>query len=167
MRKIKQTKKRATNTAKTIKKLKVAGAALAAKKKTVSLADQCPHCASTDVKVLIRGESMTCGGCGITYSVTTGRVLKSQQKHGILEPKPERYVRGLGFTTHGNRTIDIDDDVARMLRGTDSKEMYDVAANMLNESPKSLQSQYGHLNVGMQRMNLGNRMRKALRSKNA
>lgn len=124
---------------------------------------ECPHCGSAKVEPLVRGESMVCSGCQVTYSVMTGRVLKSEQKHGILQPMMSKYVRGLGLTTHGNRTIDIDDKVARMLRGTDPKEMYQVAAKTLGEPVRTLQRQYGHLNIGMQRMNLGNRMRKALR----
>lgn len=126
---------------------------------------ECPHCGSSRVEPLVRGESMKCNGCGVTYSATTGRKLKDEQKHGILQPKMTKYVRGLGLTTHGNRTIDIDDKVAKMLRGADSKEMYQIAAKALGEPLRALQRQYSHLNIGMQRMNLGNRMRKALRAK--
>lgn len=124
---------------------------------------ECPHCGSSRVEPLVRGESMVCGGCGVTYSVMTGRKLKPEQQHGLLNPRPEKYVRGLGLTVYGNRTIDIDDKVAKMLRGTDLKEMYAIAAKALGTSARSLKAQYSHLNIGMQRMNLGNRMRKALR----
>ena len=126
---------------------------------------ECPHCGSNRVEAVVRGESMHCSGCETTYSVMTGRKLKSEQKHGILEPNMSKYVRGLGLTVHGNRTIDIDDKVAKMLRGSDVKEMYQIAAKALGEPVRALQKQYGHLNIGMQRMNLGNRMRKALRTK--
>ena len=122
---------------------------------------ECPHCGSSRVEPLVRGESMNCNGCKVTYSVMTGRKLKSEQKHGILEPKMDKYVRGLGVTVHGNRTIDIDDRVARQLRGTDNKEMYQIASKVLGESVRSLRAKYGHLNIGMQRMSLGNRMRGA------
>lgn len=134
-------------------------------KKKVNYKAECPHCGSVRVEPLVRGESMKCGNCGTTYSVMTGRKLKPEQKHGILEPKMDKYVRGLGLTTHGNRTIDIDDKVARLLRGSDPKEMYQIAAKALGEPVRALQRQYSHLNIGMQRMSLGNRMRKALRTK--
>lgn len=128
--------------------------------KKVNYKVECPHCKSSKVEPLVRGESMHCNNCGVTYSVMTGRKVKAEQKHGILEPKMGKYVRGLGITTHGNRTIDIDDKVARMLRGADPKEMYQIAAKALGVSPRTLKGQYGHLNIGMQRMSLGNRMRK-------
>lgn len=134
-------------------------------KKKINYKTECPHCGSVRVAPLVRGESMQCSNCDVTYSVMTGRKLKSEQKHGILEPDMGKYVRGLGLTTHGNRTIDIDDKVARMLRGTDPKEMYQVASKALGEPVRTLQRQYSHLNIGMQRMSLGNRMRKALRAK--
>jgi len=132
-------------------------------KKKVDHKVECPHCGSKRVEPLVRGESMKCNNCKATYSVVTGRKLKPEQQHGLLNPKPEKYVRGLGLTVYGNRTIDIDDKVARMLRGTDVKEMYDIAAKALGKSSRSLKAQYSHLNVGMQRMSLGNRMRKALK----
>ena len=122
---------------------------------------ECPHCGSNKVNPLVRGESMHCGNCETTYSVMTGRKLKSEQKHGILEPNMSKYVRGLGLTVHGNRTIDINDKVAQQLRGTDIKEMYQIAAKALGESVRTLRAKYGHLNIGMQRMSLGNRMRGA------
>lgn len=80
-----------------------------------------------------------------------------------MSPNPARYVRGLGITTHGNLTIDVDDDAARLLRGCDPVEMYKVAAEVLQLDARDLREQYRHLNIGMQRMSLGNRMRKVLR----
>lgn len=133
--------------------------------KKINYKTTCPHCGSSKVEAVVRGESMHCSGCETTYSVMTGRKLKAEQKHGILEPNMSKYVRGLGVTVHGNRTIDINDKVAQQLRGTDVKEMYQIAAKALGETARTLQKQYGHLNIGMQRMNLGNRMRKALRAK--
>lgn len=132
-------------------------------KKKPNFKAECPHCGSSKVFAFVRGESMHCNGCETTYSVLTGRKLKSEQKHGILEPNMGKYVRGLGVTTHGNRTIDIDDRVAKTLRGADPKEMYDIASKALRVPVRTLKAQYSHLNIGMQRMNLGNRMRKALR----
>lgn len=134
-------------------------------KKKINFKTECPHCGSVRVEPVVKGESMYCKNCETTYSFMTGRKLKDEQKHGILQPKMAKYVRGLGITTHGNRTIDIDDKVAKLLRGADPKEMYQIAAKALGEPLRTLQRQYSHLNIGMQRMNLGNRMRKALRGK--
>jgi transcription initiation factor TFIIIB Brf1 subunit/transcription initiation factor TFIIB len=132
-------------------------------RRKVDHTQQCSQCGSKKVQPKILNESMDCGACGITYSVMTGRKLLSEQKHGALKPKTTNYVRGLGYTTHGNRTIDVNDKVAKMLRGTDPLEMYQIAAEVLKVSARTLKRDYKHLNIGMQRMNLGNRMRKELR----
>lgn len=61
----------------------------------------------------------------------------------------------------GHSTMDNGDEVAKQLRGADLEAVYKQAAKLLGEPIKDLQAKYGHLNVGMQRMNLGNRMRAA------
>ena len=43
-------------------------------------------------------------------------------------------------------------------------EVYKLAAKELKESEKDLRARYRHLNPGMQRMNLGNRMRAAAKA---
>lgn len=54
------------------------------------------------------------------------------------------------------------DAVAEKLAGKSLDEAYAVAAKTLKVDEKELRKQYAHLNVGMQRMSLGNRMRKVL-----
>lgn len=64
-------------------------------------------------------------------------------------------------TAGGNASIHCGDDVAKKLLGKDIDECYKIAAKTINEPEKALRAKYAHLNVGMQRMNLGNRMRGA------
>ncbi len=68
-------------------------------------------------------------------------------------------------TPTGRRTIDCADDVATALRGADIDAVYLNAAQTLGTSVDELRTQYGHLNIGMQRMNLGNRIRGAAAAK--
>ena len=59
------------------------------------------------------------------------------------------------------------DAVAEKLAGKSLDEVYSTAAKVLKEDEKALKAKYKHLNVGMQRMALGNRMRKVLIPKEA
>lgn len=76
-----------------------------------------------------------------------------------------RYVRKVNGKTNvsnsGNATMDNGDALAKKLRGAALEDVYAEAAKILNESVSALQAKYKHLNPGMQRMNLGNRMRAA------
>lgn len=83
------------------------------------------------------------------------------------------YVRGADSTVAGNRTLDCGDSIAAELRGMEIGDVYDAAAKAMNEADlgegtikatkTALLKRYGKLNLGMQRMNLGNRIRKATR----
>lgn len=64
-------------------------------------------------------------------------------------------------TVGGRRTLDCADEIAARLRGKSIEEVYAWAAEVLECSEDALRKQYGHLNLGMQRMNLGNRIRGA------
>lgn len=66
-------------------------------------------------------------------------------------------------TAGGHVSVDCNDTVAADLRGRALDAVYDEAARVLSVSKADLVTKYAHLNVGMQRMNLGNRMRAALR----
>lgn len=67
----------------------------------------------------------------------------------------------------GHTSYDNGDDVATKLRGKTLDEVYAQAAKTLKEPEKDLRSKYKHLNPGMQRMSLGNRMRKIANAKAA
>lgn len=66
-------------------------------------------------------------------------------------------------TAGGHVSVDCNDKVAADLRGRALDAVYDEAARVLSVSKADLVTKYAHLNVGMQRMNLGNRMRAALK----
>lgn len=99
-------------------------------------------------------------------------------KEAKIVPDMARYTVGKGTTVTGRKTIDIDDYVADKLRGLDLEEIYSYVAAVLAElgveyigtgSKKmhcglgDLKARYNHLNVGMQRMNLGNLLRGTMR----
>lgn len=74
-------------------------------------------------------------------------------------------------TAGGHTSVDNNDKLAQKLRGKDLDSVYAEAAKVLTDddgnklSVQALKKQYGKLNVGMQRMNLGNRMRAVLNAK--
>lgn len=77
-----------------------------------------------------------------------------------------RYVRRLpngksNISNAGNATMDNGDATAKKLRGVALDDVYAEASKILGESQAALKAKYAHLNPGMQRMNLGNRMRAA------
>lgn len=93
----------------------------------------------------------------------------------VLKTYAPKYVKGgkngEAKTTGGNKTVDCGDKLADQLRGLDLEAVYDKAVVVLNKALEegekahtkaSLKAKYGKLNVGMQRMNLGNRMRAIL-----
>lgn len=67
----------------------------------------------------------------------------------------------------GHTSYDNGDDVATKLRGKTLDEVYAHAAKTLKEPEKDLRTKYKHLNPGMQRMSLGNRLRKIANAKAA
>lgn len=65
-------------------------------------------------------------------------------------------------TASGNPSVDNGDKVATLLRGRTLDEVYALTAKKTETAEKDLRAKYKHLNVGMQRMNLGNKLRAAL-----
>lgn len=61
----------------------------------------------------------------------------------------------------GNLSYDCGDGVARQLERKSLMEVYEIAAAKLGIPQEQLLAKYQHLNPGMQRMNLGNRIRAA------
>jgi hypothetical protein len=61
----------------------------------------------------------------------------------------------------GRNSLDCNDELARELRGMELAAIYKLAAQKLGESQRDLRARYKHLNVGMQAMNLRNRLRAA------
>lgn len=77
-----------------------------------------------------------------------------------IKPDLDKYVNGISGS--GKKTKRSDHPVAAALDGFTLDETYSVAAEMTDTPAKDLRSRYSHLNVGMQRMNLGNRIRGAV-----
>lgn len=91
----------------------------------------------------------------ITMSEETNSIISTEIRESYKVTK----------TKDGTRHVDNNDTIAKDLRGLDLDGVYKVASKMLGESVRALKGKYGKLNPGMQRMNLGNRMRKATRDK--
>ena len=85
---------------------------------------------------------------------------KDEVKEVRIKPNLENYVNGVSGS--GKRTKRADDAVAAALDGFTVQETADEAARMCDIPAKDLLDKYSHLNVGMQRMNLGNRIRGAV-----
>lgn len=68
----------------------------------------------------------------------------------------------------GNSSLDCGDAVAKSLAGLDIDDVYKQASRVLGKDvTEALRKRYAKLNVGMQRMNLGNRIRGASSAKAA
>lgn len=65
-------------------------------------------------------------------------------------------------TSNGNTSFNNGDQVAEKLAGKPLEDVYAFAAKTLKMEEKDLYSRLKHLNAGMQRMNLGNMVRKVL-----
>jgi hypothetical protein len=77
-----------------------------------------------------------------------------------IKPDLEKYVDGVSGS--GKKTKRADHPVSAALDGFTLEETYAVAQALTEISVKELTAKYSHLNVGMQRMNLGNRIRGAV-----
>ncbi|AUG85486.1 hypothetical protein SHab15497_00045 [Acinetobacter phage SH-Ab 15497] len=146
-------------------------------------ASECPKCGSTEVYHGVIGadghtvvNEETDWGChhcdfemkAADYNENGDKLVKADLDH---------YVKGAGTTNSGRPTVDIDDVVAKALRGDDLEIIYPKVAKWLKAlgresigrgakkmevTEDNLRTRYGKLNVGMQRMNLGNVLRGAM-----
>lgn len=100
------------------------------------------------------------------------RAKKEGDDERLVPADLTHYAIGLSKTPTGKATVDIDDQAARMLRGLDLDAVYKTAASKIahisgekvGETEADLRKKYKHLNPGMQRMNVGNVLRGALRN---
>jgi len=77
-----------------------------------------------------------------------------------VKPDLSKYVKGVSGS--GKKTMRTNDHVAASLDGFTLDEVYRVASELTETPEKEYREKYSHLNVGMQRMNLGNRIRGAI-----
>jgi len=80
--------------------------------------------------------------------------IVTEAKKPLVDVDREKYqtVR----TASGSKSLNNGDDVANALQGMNVDELYEVATKFLGEDYRE---KYSNLNIGMQRMNLGNRIR--------
>lgn len=84
----------------------------------------------------------------------------------VIHADLTKYVKGVAQTAGGNKTIDCNDELAAMLRGLPIDQVYARAAKATGMPEGELRAKYSKLNVGMQRMNLGNKIRGAITAAN-
>lgn len=82
----------------------------------------------------------------------------SERRNGVIPatylPQYQAYRRA-----DGKQSVDNGDGVASHLRALSLDKVYAVVSIEVQESVASLKTRYEHLNPGMQRMNLGNKLR--------
>ena len=86
--------------------------------------------------------------------------MSNEESKVVVRPNTEAYAKGRSAS--GATTFHSGDAVASGLEGATLDEVYRVASKALGETQKALHEKYDHLNPGMQRMNLGNRIRGAI-----
>ena len=101
---------------------------------------------------------------GTVVVVKRSRDFKRIKRIGDKEHKVDLTKYATVISAGGNSSLDNGDEVAQLLRGKTVDEVYKVVAKHTEESEEQLRHNYGHLNAGMQRMNLGNKLRAALGS---
>jgi|GEM_PF-2331749 len=89
-----------------------------------------------------------------------------QRKNGVVDSLYLQFYKNYSKTVNGQvvRSLDKGDFVAVELRKCETLEqVYDFVASQMGLSRVDLVSRYAHLNTGMQRMNLGNMLRRYLK----
>ena len=85
---------------------------------------------------------------------------QEEVKEVRIKPKLENYTKGVSGS--GKRTMNCGDEIAAALDGFTLAEVTTVTSKMRDVPAKDLTAKYAHLNVGQQRMNLGNLIRGAV-----
>jgi hypothetical protein len=78
----------------------------------------------------------------------------------VVRPDTEKYTKST--SANGSSTLHNGDVVATGLASLTLAETFAVASKLLGSPVATLELKYAHLNLGMQRMNLGNRIRGAI-----
>lgn len=136
--------------------------------------------ASKTYTIATRAQILSTSKGWLTVQLSDGSTVKARAKHVRIQDEAgglsnrrignrrydcSQYVRRIGkqlnVSAAGNATMDNGDALAKQLRGAELDEVYRQASAILGVPQTELRAKYKHLNVGMQRMNLGNRMRAA------
>lgn len=83
--------------------------------------------------------------------------VEEEDKAVLIKPDLEKYTAGISAS--GKRTQHCGDHVAETLNGMSVEECEVIAGRIV---PEYVDGKYSHLNVGMQRMNIANRLRGAV-----
>ena len=96
---------------------------------------------------------------------TTARLIEERKNGVVFAGYLPQYEAYKALTTEGEtkRSIDKGDAVALQLRPLTLEQVYKMVAAHSTASIDDLTARFSHLNPGMQRMNLGNMLRRALR----
>lgn len=86
----------------------------------------------------------------------------TERRIGNVKADVSSYVRVK--TAAGHTSLHNGDAVASKLAGKELKDVYALVAKEVDIPKSQLVARYQHLNAGMQRMNLGNVLRGALRA---
>lgn len=93
---------------------------------------------------------------------TAKRAAKKDAEGRLIKANIENYnVDKKTKTPSGRPAVDSNDKVAKALRGGSLEDAYREASKATGIAMTQLKEKYGKLNPGMQRMNLGNRIRGA------
>ena len=84
----------------------------------------------------------------------------TEESKASVAPDTSKYTKAKSAS--GGASLNNGDEVAQALTGATLDECFRLAAKAVDETQKALKERYGHLNEGMQRMNLGNRIRGAV-----
>lgn len=90
----------------------------------------------------------------------------TERLNGVVESLYLQFYQGYTTTRKDGtkvRSMDKGDSVAQSLRGLSMDEVYKQAAKITHIGVADLTSRFAHLNPGMQRMALGNMIRRVLR----
>lgn len=90
----------------------------------------------------------------------------TERLNGVVESVYLQFYQGYTTTRKDGtkvRSMDKGDSVAQSLRGLSIEDVYKQAAKITHIGVADLTSRFSHLNPGMQRMNLGNMIRKAMK----
>ncbi len=101
-----------------------------------------------------------------TAAAAREKLPLDQRKNGVVDSLYLQFYQNYSKTVNGQvvRSMDKGDFVAVELRKCETLEqVYTFVASQMGLSRADLVSRFAHLNVGMQRMNLGNMLRRYLK----
>lgn len=91
---------------------------------------------------------------------TAAKDTKAEAKDSLVKVDRNKYVSARSAS--GAKSLNNGDEVAIALAGLAIETLYKVADSICGDAAKEFRTKYAKLNVGMQRMNLGNRIRGAI-----